>query len=214
MTKLVLSLLEEDPEKRPTASDALVTLNKISLRPTSGQHDTQNNRFSFSDMYKYLESRVVEMAPKPMKEFVNGTDMHKSYAPPSYRTHMIHENPSLGGDILNFVVENQTMRRLKIVKRIGVGGIGDIFLADDITVARPKPLQVAIKRITIGADMLELIEEASHIARGLGRICPYTVSLYESYYLEDKLLGKCTLYLIMVCILCFTKFRNIMNMEH
>ena len=97
------------------------------------------------------------------------------------RSYTTSEHP---GDVkeLCFVVSGTLQRKIKLVDKLGEGRIGNIFLAEDITLPEQRS-QLAIKIIERG-DLL-LIQEAVELIRDFGH-CGKIAEIYEDYFAPKR----------------------------
>src|SRR6266550_1409975 len=71
----------------------------------------------------------------------------------------------------------QTLGHYKISKRIGTGGMGDVYLATDITAGRKAALKLLPERFTADAERLKRFQQEAHAVVGLNH--PNILTIYE-----------------------------------
>src|SRR5436190_18300550 len=85
----------------------------------------------------------------------------------------------------------------KISKRIGTGGMGDVYLATDITAGRKAALKLLPERFTADAERLKRFQQEAHAVVGLNH--PNILTIYEigedhsSHYIASELIEGETL---------------------
>src|SRR6059058_5581624 len=72
---------------------------------------------------------------------------------------------------------DQTIGHYKISKRIGTGGMGDVYLATDMTAGRKAALKLLPERFTGDAERLKRFEQEAHAVVGLNH--PNILTVYE-----------------------------------
>src|SRR5438477_777024 len=91
----------------------------------------------------------------------------------------------------------QTIGHYKISKRIGTGGMGEVYLATDITAGRKAALKLLPSRFTGDAERLKRFEQEAHAVVGLNH--PNILTVYEigedhsTYYIASELIEGETL---------------------
>jgi serine/threonine protein kinase/Flp pilus assembly protein TadD len=91
----------------------------------------------------------------------------------------------------------QTIGHYKILKRIGTGGMGEVYLASDITAGRDAALKVLPMRFTRDAERLRRFQQEAHAVVGLNH--PNILTVYEigeydsSHYIASELIEGETL---------------------
>jgi serine/threonine protein kinase len=104
-----------------------------------------------------------------------------------------------GRDYFEFIVNGVTKRKLKIISKLGQGGIGSVFLAEDVTVERKKekPFKYALK--IIEDNRVQLIQESLQTARQIGSYCEQLAKVLEDYfYPAENDYEKDRLYVVLV----------------
>src|SRR6266513_1833342 len=92
---------------------------------------------------------------------------------------------------------DRTIGHYKISKRIGTGGMGDVYLATDITAGRKAALKLLPERFTGDAERLKRFQQEAHAVVGLNH--PNIVTVYESgddhstHYIASELIEGETL---------------------
>src|SRR6266700_2336812 len=71
----------------------------------------------------------------------------------------------------------QTIGHYKISKRIGTGGMGDVYLATDMTAGREAALKLLPERFTGDAERLKRFQQEAHAVVGLNH--PNILTIYE-----------------------------------
>jgi serine/threonine protein kinase len=71
----------------------------------------------------------------------------------------------------------QTIGHYRISKRIGAGGMGEVYLASDITARRKAALKILPTHLTSDADRLKRFEQEAHTVAGLNH--PNILTIYE-----------------------------------
>ena len=113
------------------------------------------------------------------------------------------EIPAAG--IVTRIIENgqadllvgQTIGHYKILKRIGTGGMGEVYLATDITAGRNAALKVLPRRFTGDAQRLRRFQQEARAVVGLNH--PNILTVYEigesdsSHYIASELIEGETL---------------------
>src|SRR5439155_13488998 len=91
----------------------------------------------------------------------------------------------------------QTLGHYKISKRIGTGGMGDVYLATDITAGRKAALKLLPERFTGDAERLKRFQQEAHAVVGLNH--PNILTVYEigedhsTHYIASELIEGETL---------------------
>jgi eukaryotic-like serine/threonine-protein kinase len=91
----------------------------------------------------------------------------------------------------------QTFGHYKISKRIGSGGMGDVYLATDVTAGRKAALKLLPMRFTGDADRLKRFQQEAHAVVALNH--PNILTVYEigedhsTYYIASELIEGETL---------------------
>ena len=91
----------------------------------------------------------------------------------------------------------QTIGHYKISKRIGTGGMGDVYLATDMTAGRMAALKLLPTRFTSDADRLKRFQQEAHALVGLNH--PNILTVYEigedhsTHYIASELIEGETL---------------------
>lgn len=100
-----------------------------------------------------------------------------SYMPVARRSYKIDKKPV--GTELEFIVDGVLKRKLRAIQKLGQGGIGSVYLAEDVTVVREneKPIRYALK--IVEADTAPLIQEAVQTTRNFGRDCRQIAEIIE-----------------------------------
>src|SRR6266849_1031109 len=113
------------------------------------------------------------------------------------------ETPAVG--IATRIIENgqadllvgQTIGHYKISKRIGTGGMGDVYLATDMTAGRNAALKLLPMRFTGDAERLKRFQQEAHAVVALNH--PNILSVYEigedhsTHYIASELIEGETL---------------------
>ena len=92
----------------------------------------------------------------------------------------------------------QTIGHYKISKRIGTGGMGDVYLATDITAGRKAALKLLPTRFTSDAERLKRFQQEAHAVVGLNH--PNILTVYEigedhsTHYIASELIEGETLH--------------------
>jgi serine/threonine protein kinase len=94
------------------------------------------------------------------------------------------ETPAAG--IATRMIENgqadllvgRTIGHYKISKRIGTGGMGDVYLATDMTAGRKAALKLLPERSTGDAERLKRFQQEAHALVGLNH--PNILTIYET----------------------------------
>src|SRR5438874_1694043 len=92
---------------------------------------------------------------------------------------------------------NQTIGHYKISKRIGIGGMGDVYLATDMTAGRKAALKLLPERFTGDAERLKRFQQEAHALVGLNH--PNILTIYEigedhsTHYIASELIEGETL---------------------
>src|SRR5213080_1120055 len=92
---------------------------------------------------------------------------------------------------------DRTIGHYKISKRIGTGGMGDVYLATDITAGRKAALKLLPERFTGDAERLKRFQQEARAAVGLNH--PNILTVYEigedhsSHYIASELIEGETL---------------------
>src|SRR5438067_6073183 len=91
----------------------------------------------------------------------------------------------------------QTFGHYKISKRIGSGGMGDVYLANDMTAGRKAALKLLPERFTSDAERLKRFQQEAHALVGLNH--PNILTVYEigedhsTHYIASELIQGETL---------------------
>src|SRR6266536_1536515 len=113
------------------------------------------------------------------------------------------ETPAVG--ITTRIIENgqadllvgRTIGHYKISKRIGTGGMGDVYLATDMTAGRKAALKLLPERFTGDAERLKRFQQEAHAVVGLNH--PNILTVYEigedhsTHYIASELIEGETL---------------------
>src|SRR6266550_4892079 len=92
---------------------------------------------------------------------------------------------------------DQTIGHYKISKRIGTGGMGDVYLATDMTAGRKAALKLLPSRFTGDAERLKRFQQEAHAVVGLNH--PNILTVYEigedhsTHYIASELIEGETL---------------------
>ncbi len=92
---------------------------------------------------------------------------------------------------------DRTIGHYKISKRIGTGGMGDVYLATDMTAGRKAALKLLPERFTGDAERLKRFQQEAHAVVGLNH--PNILTVYEigedhsTYYIASELIEGETL---------------------
>src|SRR4026209_1404476 len=92
---------------------------------------------------------------------------------------------------------DQTIGHYKISKRIGTGGMGDVYLASDLTAGRKAALKLLPTRFTSDPERLERFEREARAVLGLNH--PNILTVYEigedhsTHYIASELIDGETL---------------------
>src|SRR5881296_136176 len=92
---------------------------------------------------------------------------------------------------------DQTIGHYKISKRIGTGGMGDVYLATDMTAGRKAALKLLPMRFTSDAERLKRFQQEAHAVVGLNH--PNILTVYEigedhsTHYIASELIEGETL---------------------
>jgi eukaryotic-like serine/threonine-protein kinase len=95
------------------------------------------------------------------------------------------------------VLVGQTIGHYKISKRIGTGGMGEVYLASDITAGRNAALKLLPMRFTGDAERLKRFQQEAHAVVGLNH--PNVLTVYEigrvhsTHYIASELIEGETL---------------------
>ena len=90
-----------------------------------------------------------------------------------------------------------TIGHYKISKRIGAGGMGEVYLATDITAGRKAALKLLPARFTANAERLKRFQQEAHAVVGLNH--PNILTIYEigedhsTHYIASELIEGETL---------------------
>src|SRR5436309_4108545 len=109
------------------------------------------------------------------------------------------------GDIATRIIENgqadlvvgRTIGHYKISKRIGTGGMGDVYLATDMTAGRKAALKLLPEHFTSDAERLKRFQQEAHALVGLNH--PNILTVYEigedhsTHYIASELIEGETL---------------------
>src|SRR5436309_4215848 len=91
----------------------------------------------------------------------------------------------------------RTIGHYKISKRIGTGGMGDVYLAIDVTAGRKAALKLLPMRFTADAERLKRFQQEAHAVVGLNH--PNILTIYEigedhsTHYIASELIEGETL---------------------
>ena len=91
----------------------------------------------------------------------------------------------------------QTIGHYKISKRIGTGGMGEVYLATDMTAGRKAALKLLPERFTGNAERLKRFQQEAHAVVGLNH--PNILTVYEigedhsTHYISSELIEGETL---------------------
>src|SRR5437867_5706131 len=91
----------------------------------------------------------------------------------------------------------RTIGHYKLSKRIGIGGMGDVYLATDITAGRKAALKLLPERFTSDAERLKRFQQEAHALVGLNH--PNILTVYEigedhsTHYIASELIEGETL---------------------
>src|SRR5437016_13031003 len=91
----------------------------------------------------------------------------------------------------------QTIGHYKLSKRIGTGGMGDVYLATDMTAGRKAALKLLPERFTGDPERLKRFQQEAHAVVGLNH--PNILTVYEigedhsTYYIASELIEGETL---------------------
>src|SRR5213595_2036654 len=91
----------------------------------------------------------------------------------------------------------RTIGHYKISKRIGTGGMGEVYLATDVTAGRKAALKLLPMRFTADAERLKRFQQEAHAVVGLNH--PNIVTVYEigedhsTHYIASELIEGETL---------------------
>src|SRR5213082_486744 len=92
---------------------------------------------------------------------------------------------------------DQTIGHYKISKRIGTGGMGDVYLATDMTAGRKAALKLLPMRFTADTERLKRFQQEAHAVVGLNH--PNILTIYEigedhsTHYIASELIEGETL---------------------
>ena len=92
---------------------------------------------------------------------------------------------------------DQTIGHYKISKRIGTGGMGEVYLATDMTAGRKAALKLLPERFTSDAERLKRFQQEAHAVVGLNH--PNILTIYEigedhsTHYIASELIEGETL---------------------
>src|SRR6266436_3701851 len=92
---------------------------------------------------------------------------------------------------------DRTIGHYKISKRIGTGGMGDVYLASDMTASRKAALKLLPERFTGDAERLKRFQQEAHAVVGLNH--PNILTVYEigedhsTHYIASELIEGETL---------------------
>src|SRR5213080_3291161 len=92
---------------------------------------------------------------------------------------------------------DRTIGHYKISKRIGTGGMGDVYLATDMTAGRKAALKLLPERFTGDAERLKRFQQEAHAVVGLNH--PNILTVYEigedhsTHYIASELIEGETL---------------------
>ncbi len=92
---------------------------------------------------------------------------------------------------------DRTIGHYKISKRIGTGGMGDVYLATDVTAGRKAALKLLPERFTGDAERLKRFQQEAHAVVGLNH--PNILTVYEigedhsTHYIASELIEGETL---------------------
>ena len=92
---------------------------------------------------------------------------------------------------------DQTIGHYKISKRIGTGGMGEVYLATDMTAGRKAALKLLPERFTSDAERLKRFQQEAHAVVGLNH--PNILTVYEigqdhsTHYIASELIEGETL---------------------
>jgi eukaryotic-like serine/threonine-protein kinase len=90
------------------------------------------------------------------------------------------------------LLAGRTIGHYKISERIGTGGMGDVYLASDITAGRKAALKFLPERFTGDADRLKRFQQEAHAVVGLNH--PNILTVYEigedhsTHYIASELI--------------------------
>ena len=112
-----------------------------------------------------------------------------TYAPVARRSYTLDKIPFERDDLnfdsqLRFVVVGKLMRKLKIIKHIGEGGFGEVYLTEDVTVIRKDeiPQKYALKIIKLQErKAIELIQDSLCLIRNIVRESRHLAEVFEDY---------------------------------
>src|SRR6266566_4908782 len=92
----------------------------------------------------------------------------------------------------------QTFGHYKLSKRIGAGGMGEVYLATDVTAGRKAALKLLPMRFTADAERLKRFQQEAHAVVGLNH--PNILTIYEigedhsAHYIASELIEGETLH--------------------
>jgi serine/threonine protein kinase len=135
-------------------------------------------------------------------ENLKDLEQHKPVARRSYKlsTHPCNSDaPGASNAEYKFYVDTNNerilKRKLRVIRKLGEGGVGCVYLTEDSTVIRcnESPLLYALKVIA-ASEKTALIRESVELIRDLERECKYIAEIMEDYFLEEEN----TIYIVLV----------------
>src|ERR1043166_3042520 len=74
-------------------------------------------------------------------------------------------------------MELESISRYRIVEKLGSGGMGDVYLAEDTKLGRKVALKLLAKELTQNRDRLSRFDQEAYAASGLNH--PNILTIYE-----------------------------------
>jgi hypothetical protein len=120
-------------------------------------------------------------------------------SPRTYVTHYLSSRPTDKGCEYSFEVDDVVVRKLALVRLLGKGGIGNVYLMNDITTHNKSksPQQYAVKMVfNIPEGREDYVLTALKTIR-LG-VNSQLAEVYDAYYFENDSKTERNMYIVMV----------------
>jgi serine/threonine protein kinase len=105
-----------------------------------------------------------------------------AYQVPSRRSYKIQTNPMESDRVFHFVVDGVTKRKLKVIKKLGEGGFGRVYQAEDVTFERLGEISHYALKI-VDTVIAEDVQQTLQWIKEIGKGCRYIAEILEDYFL-------------------------------